>query len=107
LGVPETALAKDIEKQIYRLFAVCIFLATASLIIPRFVPNPDGSFAGASSAILTFLILLGVTLIFSLYLLIRTVQEYSDLSALAKIAGIAPGLVLIATMMGLFGFLRF
>ena len=100
-------MAKYTEKQIYRLFAVCIFLATASLIIPRFVPNPDGSFAGASSAILTFLIMLGVTLLFSLYLLIVTIQRYRNLSTLARIAGIAPGLVLIAAMIGLFGLLRF
>lgn len=107
LDVLETALPKETEKRIYRLFAICTFLATASLIVPRFVSNPEGGFAGAASAILTLLITLGASLFFSLYLLAVTVQKYSNLSTAAKIAGIAPSVVLAATLFGLLGFLSY
>lgn len=95
------------EKKIYRLFVICILLVAASLVVPRFVPNPEGGFAGAASAVLIFLIMLGVALCFSLYLLIITIQKYNNLSMAAKIAGIAPSAVLAITLFGLFGFLSY
>ncbi len=100
-------LPKETEKRIYRLFAICTFLVAASLIIPRFVSNPEGGFAGAASAVLVLLIMLGVTLLFSLYLLAVTVQKFSNLSTATKIAGIAPSVVLAATLFGFFGFLSY
>ncbi len=100
-------MSKETEKRIYRLFVVCTFLVAASLIVPRFVSNPEGGFSGAASAVLVFLIMLGVTLFFLLYLLTVTVQKYSNLSMAAKIAGIAPSVVLAVTLFGLFGFLSY
>lgn len=103
----EITLPKKTEKRIYRLFAACTFLASASFIVPRFVSNPEGGFAGAGSAVLALLIMLGATLLFSLYLLAVTIQEYADLSTTARVVGIAPSLVLAAALFGLFGFLGY
>ncbi len=100
-------MSKVTEKRIYHLFVVCIFLAAASWIAPRFVANPEGAFAGAAAAIVTLLSMLGVIFLFSLYLLTVTVGKYSDLSTAAKIAGIGPSVVLAATLFGFFGFLSY
>jgi len=107
LGVLETALSKETEQRIYRLFVVCTFLAAASLIVPRFVANPEGGVAAAASAIVTLLSMLGATFLVSLYLLAVTVRNYSNLSTATKIAGIGPSVVLAATLFGLFGFLSY
>ena len=77
------------------------------MIVPRFVANPEGGFAGAASAVITLLIMLAATLVFSLYLLAVTVQKYSHLSTAARIAGFAPSVVLAAMLFGLFGFLSY
>ena len=100
-------MPKETEQRIYRLSVLCTFLAAASLIVPRFLANPEGGFAGAASAIVTLLSMLGATLLFSLYLLAVTVQKYSKVSTAAKIAGIAPSVVLAATLFGLFWFLSY
>ena len=100
-------MAKETEQRIYRLSVVCTFLAAASLIVPRFVANLDGGFAGAASAFQTLLSMLGATMLFSLYLLAVTVQRYRDLSTAAKIAGIGPSVILAASLVGLFGFLSY
>jgi hypothetical protein len=100
-------LKQKAEQQIYRLFAACIFLAAGSWIVPRFVSNPEGGFAGAASAVVTLLVLLAVTLFSSLYLLTVTARQYRDLSTMARIAGIAPSIVLAAMLVGLFVFLSY
>jgi hypothetical protein len=71
------------------------------------VSNPEGGFAGGASAVLTLLIMLGATLLFSLYLLGVTVQRFSRLSKTARIAGLAPSVILAAILIGLFGLLRY
>ena len=96
-----------VDKKIYRLAGVCAVLAVASLLIPRFVPNPEGGFASATSAILTLLVLLGFTLVFSLYLLSVTVQQYRDLSTSARLAGLAPSALLGAGLLWLIVFLGY
>jgi len=103
----ETELPNRTETKIYRLFGVCAFVATAAFVVPRFVSNPEGGFASGSSAIVTLLIMLGVTLLFSLYLLRVTIGHYSSLSTLARFAGIGPSLVLALALLGLFGFLSY
>lgn len=103
----ESALQKLPEGRIYRLFGVCVSLAIASLIVPRFVSNPEGGFASGASAILALLMLLGVTLLFSLYLLSVTVQQYNNLPVMARVAGIGPSLVLAVTLLALFSFLSY
>jgi len=100
-------LSKETEQRIYRLSVVCTFLAAASLIVPRFVANPEGGFAGAASAVQTLLSMLAATFLFSLYLLGVTVRKYNSLSTAAKIAGIGPSVVLAAMLFGLFGFLSY
>jgi hypothetical protein len=100
-------LADRAEARIYRLFGVCALLAAATFIVPRFVSNPEGGFASGSSAILTLLILLGLTFIFSLYLLGVTIQHYRGLSIMTRVAGIGPSLLLAAGLFGLFGFLGY
>jgi hypothetical protein len=100
-------LPKNSASIIYRLSGICAVLATASWIAPRFVSNPEGGFAGGASAVLTLLIMLGATLLFSLYLLGVTVQRFSRLSKTARIAGLAPSVILAAILIGLFGLLRY
>jgi len=82
-------------------------MATAAFIVPRFVENPEGGFASGSSAIATLLIILCATLLFTLYLLIVTIQNYRSLSIMARFAGIGPSLVLALALLSLFGFLRY
>ena len=53
------------------------------------------------------MVLIGATLLFSLYLLSFTIQSYSDLSTNARVAGIGPSIILAATLLGLFGFLGY
>ncbi|NOY67015.1 MAG: hypothetical protein GXP13_06360 [Gammaproteobacteria bacterium] len=93
------------EKQIYRLFSVCTILAVVSFIVPRFVSNPEGGFAGAASTVLVLLIMLGVSVLIALYLLAVTVKEFRNLSTAVRIAGITPGVVLTAALIGLFWFI--
>lgn len=100
-------MPKETEQRIYRVSLICTFLAAASLIIPRFVANLEGGFSGAASAVQTMLSMLGATLLFSLYLLAVTIQKYSTLSTVAKIAGIGPSIVLTAMLFGVFGVLSY
>ena len=100
-------MPQETETGIYRLSGTCVFLAAASFIVPRFVSNPEGGFASGASAILVLFIMLGFTLLLSLWLLGMTIQRYRSLSVMARIAGIFPSVVLAATVLGLFGFLGY
>ena len=100
-------MPKKSEQLVYQLSAVCITLTVASFIVPRFVPNPEGGFAGAASAILVLLVMLAMTLLVSIYLLVITIKKFSDLSTPARTAGIAPGVLLAAILFGLLGFLNY
>ncbi len=102
-----TGLPKATEQRIYRLSVLCTFLAAASLIVPRFVANPEGGFAEAASAAVTLLSMLAATFLFSLYLLAVTVRRYGIISLSAKIAGIGPSVVLAATLFLLFDVLGY
>lgn len=95
------------EATIYRMCGFCAFLAGASLVVPRFVPNPEGGFASGATAVLVLLIMLAVTFFFSLYLLAITVQRYRTISVAARVAGIGPSTFLVATLLGLLTFLRY
>lgn len=100
-------MANPVEKRIYRLSGGCGVLVVAALIVPRFVSNPEGGFASGASAVLAFLGMLGVALLFSLYLLAITLQRYAELPLAARIAGLVPFLLLAAALVFLFGFLRY
>ncbi len=82
-------------------------MAALSLVVPRFVRNPEGGFAAGASAVLVFLALLAVTAIVSLYLLTVTARAYRSLSPLARVAGIGPSVVTLGALVGLLIFLRY
>jgi hypothetical protein len=100
-------VAAAVERRIYRLSAICGALVVLAFVVPRFVPNQEGGFASAATAILVFLGMLTVAAIFSLYLFFATIQEYRSLPFLPRLAGIAPGVMLVAALILLFGFLRY
>ena len=95
------------EHSIYCLSGICAFLAIISFIVPGFVSNPEGGFATGASAVLVFLAMLVVTLLISLLLLSMTIHKYNRLSKVARIAGIVPGIIVTAALIGLFGFLSY
>jgi len=95
------------EKKIYRLAGACAILGIASFVIPRFVPNSEGGFASAASAIATFLVLLAITFVFSLWLLTITLRQYRSLTALTRSVGLAPSIVLGLALVWLILFLGY
>jgi hypothetical protein len=100
-------VATATEKRIYRLFAICGCLTALALVIPRFVPNQEGGFASAASAILVFLGMMFGAALVSLYLLVVTIQVYRDISFLPRLAGLGPSVVLVTALALLLGFLRY
>jgi hypothetical protein len=100
-------VATGTERRIYRLFAICGCLTALALVIPRFVPNPEGGFASAATAILVFLGMLFGAALVSLYLLLVTIQVYRDISFLPRLAGLGPSVVLVTALALLLGFLRY
>jgi hypothetical protein len=95
------------ERRIYRLSATCVALTALAFLVPRFVPNQEGGFASAATAILVFLAMLLGTAVFSLYLLIVTVQAYKEISFLPRLAGIGPTVALVTALAVLLGLLRY
>lgn len=100
-------MAIGTEKKIYWLSALCACLTALSLVIPRFVPNQEGGFASAATAILVFLGILFGTVVVSLYLLVVTIQAYRDIPFRARLAGLGPSVVLVTAFVLLVAFLRF
>ena len=100
-------MATGTEKKIYRLSAVCGCLTALALVIPRFVPNQEGGFASAATAILVFLGMLCGAALVSLYLLVVTIQVYRDISVLPRLAGLGPSVVLVTALALLLGLLRY
>ena len=70
----ETAVTKT-ETKVYTLAFICGLLTGPALLLPRFLPNSAGGLAGAASAILAFLLMMGGALLFSLYLLTITLRQ--------------------------------
>ena len=100
-------MANGTEKRIYRLCALCGFFTALTFIIPRFVPNREGGFASAATAILVFLGMLFGAAILSLHLLLVTIQVYRKISVLPRLAGIGPSVVLVTALALLLIFLRY
>lgn len=97
----------DTSRSIYRLAAVCGVLTGLSLVVPRFVPNAEGGFASAATAILVFLgILLGAAVV-AIYLLVVTLRAYRELPPGPRLVGIAPAVVLVTALVSLVVWLRF
>ncbi len=95
------------EKKIYRLCAICSAFTALAFVAPRFVPNREGGFASAGTAVLVFLGMLFGAAVLSLYLLLVTIQSYREISVLPRLAGIGPSVVLVAALVLLIGFLRY
>lgn len=95
------------ERRIYRLAALCGFLVALSLVVPRFVTNPEGGFAAGANAVLTLLAMLLAAALVSLYLLATTVRSYRELSPAARLAGIGPACVLVLALASLVLFLGY
>jgi hypothetical protein len=95
------------QTRIYRLSAICVAITALAFIVPRFVPNQEGGFASAANAILVFLGMLLVAAVVSLYLLVLTVRAYRDLPWPARVAGMAPGVILVIGLALILGALRF
>jgi hypothetical protein len=85
---------------------VCGGLAGLAFVAPRFVPDSEGGFAAGAAAVLVFLASLAVTTVVALYLLALTVRAWPALSTGARLAGVAPGIVLVAALILLLGWLR-
>lgn len=100
-------MANETENRIYRLCAVCGVVTALAFIIPRFVPNQEGGFASAATAVLVLLGMLFGAAILSLYLLLVTLQTYREISFFPRLAGIGPSVVLVAALALLLGFLRY
>jgi hypothetical protein len=100
-------MAHTTEKQIYRMSAICALATALAFIVPRFVPNREGGFASAATAILVFLGLLVGAAAISLRLLFLTVQAYRELSFVTRLAGIAPSVILVGAVVFLLAFLRY
>jgi len=100
-------MAHTTEKKIYQLSALCAFATALAFIVPRFVPNQEGGFASAATAILVFLGLLVSAAAMSLRLLFLTVRAYRELSLVPRLAGIAPSVILVGAVVFLLAFLRY
>ena len=100
-------MASGAEQRIYRLGIWSGIVSLLALVVPRFVPNQEGGLASAATAILMFLTLLTLAALLAIYLLIVTLRLYRQVSTAARIAGIAPGIVLVLVLVFMFGFLRY
>ncbi len=100
-------MANRTETRIYRLFAICGAFTALAFVVPRFVPNQEGGFASAATAVLVLLGMLFVAAMLSLYLLLITFRAYREISFLPRLAGMGPSVVLVAALALLLGFLRY
>ena len=78
-----------------------------ALVIPRFVPNQEGGFASAATAVLVLLGMLFAAAVISLYLLSVTIRAYREISFLPKLAGLGPSVALVTAVALLLVFLRY
>jgi len=97
----------SIDQSIYRKTALCGGLLIAALIIPRFFPNSEGGFAAATNAVLVFLAILCVAGIVSIMLLVQTVRAYGSISLLARVLGLASGVIITTGLIAFWVFLRY
>ncbi len=81
-------------------------LAMGSRIVPRFVAGSSGGFVDAAYAVLALISMLGAGAGFLFVFADCTMRNYPYLGTSAKIAGIAPGAVLVASLLGLLWFIR-
>jgi hypothetical protein len=102
-----TAIANSTERRVYWLCLASMAIAGLALVVPRFVSNREGGLASAGTAILVFLGMLTAAALVAIGLLIMTVRVQRQLSAPARIAGVAPGVVLVIVVALLFGFLQY
>lgn len=97
----------QVQGKIYRLCGWCLALVAGAFIIPRFFANPEGGFAAGAGAVLAFLAILAAALLLSLYLLGLTAQSWGGLAPPAKVAGVAPVILLGAALIVLMSMLRY
>jgi hypothetical protein len=82
-------------------------LAVLAWVVPRFARNPEGGFAAGATAALVLLAFLAATAVVALYLLWVTARAYRSLSPPARVAGIAPSILAVGTLLIVFGMLRY
>jgi len=99
-------MQNETERPIYRLAGLCGILLLAAFVVPRFVP-PDEGFAAAATASLVFLAMLLFVTLVSIYLLARTLHVLDELSAAARICGIAPAAIMVTGLVWLVLFLAY
>jgi hypothetical protein len=100
-------VANGTERKIYQLFAACAVVAALAGIVPRFVPNQEGGFASAATAVLVFMSLLFAATALSMYMLVVTIRGYREISFVPKLAGIGPGVLLVSILVLFFVILRY
>lgn len=98
-------MSKSAETTVYRVAATCVLLLALTFVLPRLVDTGEG-LAAATGAVMVFLAILAVACILSVFLLLRTLRAYADLPSAARIIGILPGVLLVAGLIVLVGWLR-
>lgn len=94
------------ERRIYITSGSAIVLAMAALVMPRLAAQGDEGMAAAATAAITFLLLIGVSAVVSAVLAAITWARRNDLSRAARIAGIAPLIIILITMIGVWLLVR-
>ena len=98
--------SRQLHRRVYKLMGINAMLVMMSFILPRLAPNPEGGFAAAgANAIVVMLIMLLISLAFSLYLLSVSIRHFHELSITARIAGIGPFALLVGGLLSLLIFL--
>lgn len=92
---------------IFRWLGLCALLVLGAIVLPRFLPQTEGGFAAAASAVLLFLGLLFAAWGVALGLLVVAIRRWSRLGRAAQIAGIVPAVLLAIALFGLVGWLRY
>lgn len=94
--------SRQLHRRVYKLMGINAMLVILSFILPRLASNPEGGFAAAgANAILVMIIMLAISLVYSVYLLSVTVGHYRELSATARIAGLGPFILIAAGLVAM------
>lgn len=92
--------------RIYRLAAVSIVVASASIIVPRFAATGGDGLAAAATAALVFLGLLALAVAFAIGALVFAIRSWSSLPWAARAAGVVPAIAFGGTLVWLIAYLR-
>ncbi len=98
-------MARAAEKKIYRMSAFCAFATALAFIVPRFVPNREGGFASATTAILD----VSRPRISAAGMPLQSVSDgpSAPRARWPRLAGIAPSVILVGAVVFLLALLRY